>query len=221
MSSPLYVVLGAGPGLGLATARRFGREGYDVVLVGRSAVEMGPLAETLSSEGVSAEAAGVDLADEAAVRALVGDIGSSHGRIDVLHFNPSAWREADVLHLTPDELFEDLALGVAPLLPALQAAIDFMPAGSRVLVTGSMAADKPSPAAPSLGVQKAAVRNLVTSIDATLAERGVRAVAVQVNGALANEGPFAPRAVAQALYAAATRPQEGWTPHVGYDGDGS
>lgn len=221
MTSPLYVVLGAGPGLGLATARRFGREGYDVVLVGRSAEQMAPLAETLASEGVSADAEGVDLTDEAAVRALMVDIGSRHGRIDVLHFNPSAWREADVLHLTPDELLEDLALGVAPLLPALQAAIDFMPAGGRVLVTGSMAAERPSPAAPSLGVQKAAVRNLVTSVDATLAERGVRAVAVQVNGALAKEGPFAPPAVAQALYAAATRPQEGWTPHVGYDGDGS
>ena len=219
MSSPLYLVLGAGPGLGLATARRFGREGYDVVLVGRTAEEIAPLAETLSSEGIGAEAEGVDLADEAAVRALVAEVGSRHGRIDVLHFNPSAWREADVLHLTPAELFEDLALGVAPLLPAVQAAIGFMPAGGRVLVTGSIAADKPSPAAPSLGVQKAAVRNLVTSLDATLAERGVRAVAVQVNGALATEGPFSPPAVAEALHAAATRSQEGWTPHVGYDGD--
>ena len=218
MSSPLYVVLGAGPGLGLATARRFGREGYDVVLVGRTAEQMAPLAGTLSSEGVTAEPEGVDLADEAAVRALVGDIGSRHGRIDVLHFNPSAWREADVLHLTPGELFEDLALGVAPLLPAVQAAIDLMPQGSRVLVTGSMAADKPSPAAPSLGVQKAAVRNLVTSLDATLSDRGVRAVALQVNGALAEEGPFAPPAVAEALYDAASRPDDGWTAQVGYDG---
>lgn len=218
MSSRVYVVLGAGPGLGLATARRFGRASYDVVLVGRTAEETAPLAETLSGEGISVEATGVDLTDDGAVRALVGDIGSRHGRIDVLHFNPSAWRDADVLHLTPAELFEDLALGVAPLLPAVQAAIDFMPEGGRVLVTGSMAADKPSPAAPSLGVQKAAVRNLVTSLDATLSERGVRAVALQVNGALAKKGPFAPHAVADALYAATSRPDDGWTPHVGYDG---
>ena len=93
-----------------------------------------------------------------------------------------------------------------------------MPAGSRVLVTGSMAADKPNPAAPSLGIQKAAVRNLVTSLDATLKERGIRAVAVQINGSLAKEGPFAPPAVSAALHAATVRSDEEWTAHVGYDG---
>lgn len=221
MSAPVYVVLGAGPGLGLATARRFGRAGYDVVLIGRTAEQMAPLVETLEAEGVTAEGAGVDLSDEAAVRGLVDDIGRRRGRIDVLHFNPSAWREADVLHLTPAELFEDLALGVAPLLPAVQAAIGFMPEGGRVLVTGSMAADEPSPAAPSLGVQKAAVRNLVTSLDATLADRGVRAVAVQVNGALSAEGSFAHSAVAEALHAAAIRPDDGWTAHVPFNGAGA
>jgi hypothetical protein len=39
-------------------------------------------------------------------------------------------------------------------------------------------------------MQKAAVRNLVTSLDVTLATDGIRAVAVQVNGVLAKEGPL-------------------------------
>lgn len=218
MTSRVYVVLGAGAGLGLATARRFGREGFSVVLVARSAERLQPLVTTLSAEGITAEGLAADLATEAEVRALVADVGTRHGRIDVVHFNPSVWRGEDVLTLTPAELLADLALGVAPLLPAVQAAVGFMPPGSRILVTGSMAADKPSRAAPSLGVQKAAVRNLVTSVDATLAERGVRAVAVQINGSLAKDGPFAPPAVAQALYDATMRPAEDWTPHVPYDG---
>ena len=218
MTTPVYVVLGAGPGLGLATARRFADAGHAVVLVGQTEENMEPLVATLRESGATAEGAGADLTDPVAVTTLVEGVIERHGRIDVLHFNPSAWRAADVLHLTVEELFEDLALGVAPLLPAVQAAVDAMAPGSRVLVTGSMAADKPSPAAASLGVQKAAVRNLVTSLDATLSERGIRAVAVQVNGALAREGPFAPPAVSAALFAAAQRPEEGWTPHVAYDG---
>lgn len=218
MTTPVYVVLGAGPGLGLATARRFADTGHAVVLVGRTAERMEPLVASLRSDGAVAEGIGADLTDADAVTALVEGVIERHGRIDVLHFNPSAWREADVLHLTPAQLVEDLALGVAPLLPAVQAAVDAMAPGSRVLVTGSMAADEPSPAAPSLGVQKAAVRNLVTSLDATLSERGIRAVAVQVNGSLAKEGPFAPSAVSEALHAAVVRSDDGWTAHVGYDG---
>ena len=218
MNSPLLLVLGAGPGLGLSVARRFGREGYAVALAGQTAEDMQPLVETLAAEGITASGLGVDLTDPSAVDDLVGSVGEVAGRIDVLHFNPSAFRMADPLHLTVDQLFEDLRLGVAPLLPAVQAARPFMSEGARVLVTGSAAADKPWNEACSLGMQKAAVRNLVTSLDATLAPDGIRAVAVQVNGTLDKEGPFAPPAVAEALYAATVRPNEGWTPHVSYDG---
>ena len=218
MNSPLLLVLGAGPGLGLSVARRFGIEGYAVALVGQTAADMQPLVDTLKAEGITASGLGVELTDPAAVDNLVSSVGEEAGRIDVLHFNPSAWREKDPLHLTVDELFEDLSLGVAPLLPAVQAARPFMSEGARVLVTGSAAADTPSHVAASLGVQKAAVRNLVTSLDATLAPDGIRAVAVQINGVLAKEGPFAPRVVAEAMYAAIVRPNDDWTPHVSYNG---
>jgi NAD(P)-dependent dehydrogenase (short-subunit alcohol dehydrogenase family) len=217
-TSPVLIVLGAGPGLGLAVARRFGRDGYDVALAGRSAASLAPLGTTLAEAGVKATLAPVDLTDPAAVTEVVTRVGTEAGRIDVLHFNPSAFRQKDPLQLTVDELLDDLSLGVAPLLPAVQAAQPFMSAGARVLVTGSAAADKPWHEAASLGVQKAAVRNLVISLDTTLRPFGVRAVAVQVNGTLAEDGPFSPEAVADALHAAATRPDEGWTPNVAYDG---
>jgi NAD(P)-dependent dehydrogenase (short-subunit alcohol dehydrogenase family) len=218
MTSPVYVVIGAGPGLGLSAARRFARGGYAVTLVGHTPEQMEPLAQTLRDEGFDAEPAGVELTDAADMRRLVTGIGERHGRIDVLHFNPSAFRQVDALHLTTAELFEDLAVGVAPLLPAVQAAKPFMQAGARVLVTGSQAADTPWHEAPSLGMQKAAVRNLVTSLDATLAPDGIRAVAVQVNGVLASDGPFSPPQVAEALYAATVRPDDDWTAQVPYDG---
>lgn len=218
MTQPLILVLGAGPGLGLSVARRFGREGYAAALAGRSADEMQPLVDTLGAEGITGFGLGVDLTDEVAVRAAVADVGDQHGRIDVLHFNPSAYREKDPLHLTVAELFADLALGVAPLLPAVQAARPFLRPGARILVTGSAAADRPWEGAASLGVQKAGVRNLVTSLDATLKPDSIRAVCVQINGVLAQEGPFAPPAVSEALYAATVRPDDEWTAQVGYDG---
>jgi NAD(P)-dependent dehydrogenase (short-subunit alcohol dehydrogenase family) len=216
-TAPLILVLGAGPGLGLSVARRFGAEGYAAALVGGSAEQMQPLVETLAAEGIAATAHGVTLTDPDDVRRVVTEIGEQAGRIDVLHFNPSAWRQIDPMHLTVAELFEDLGVGVAPLLPAVQAARPFLAAGARVLATGSAAADKPWNEAASLGVQKAAVRNLVTSLEATLAPDGIHAVCVQVNGVL-GEGAFTPPLVADALYAATTRPDEGWTAQVAYDG---
>ena len=177
-----------------------------------------PLAATLRDEGHQAEGVGVDLTDPADIAAVVAGIGERHGRIDVLHFNPSAWREKDPLHLTVAELLEDVAFGAGALLPAVQAARPFQSAGARVLVTGSAAADKPSAKAASLGVQKAAVRNLVTSLDATLAPDGIRAVAVQINGVLGREGAFSPPPIADAMWRAVSRSDDDWDPHVPYDG---
>lgn len=218
MTQPQLLVLGAGPGVGLSVARRFGREGYAATLAGRSEEEMRPLADRLADDGVDATAVGVTLTDPDDVTRVVRFVGEEAGRIDVLHFHPSAFRQVDPLHLTVADLFEDLGVGVAPLLPAVQAARPFMSAGARVLATGSVAADEPWHEAASLGVQKAALRNLVRSIDATLAPDGIRAVALQINGVLDQDGPFSPGPVAEALFAAATRPDEGWTPHVPYDG---
>lgn len=217
MSAPVYVVLGAGPGLGLAVARRFAQEGYVAVLATRTAADSESLADALRDEGHTADGVGVDLTDPDDVVAVVSGIGERHGRIDVLHFNPSAWREKDPLHLTVPELLEDVTLGAGALLPAVQAAHRYFPDGARILVTGSAAADKPSAAAASLGVQKAAVRNLVISLDSTLAP-AQRAVAVQINGVLGKEGAFSPPPIADAMWAAVSRPDDEWSPHVPYDG---
>ena len=189
-----------------------------MTLVGESMEQMEPLAHALRDEGFDAEPDGVELTDADDVTRVITGIGERRGRIDVLHFNPSAFRQVDALHLTAAQLFEDLAVGVAAMLPAVQAAKPFMSAGARVLVTGSQAADTPWHEAPSLGIQKAAVRNLVTSLDATLATDGIRAVAVQVNGVLANKGAFSPPQVAEALYEATVRPDGAWTTQVPYDG---
>lgn len=212
--TPVLVVLGAGPGLGASVARRFGREGYAAVLVSNEPDQLEDVAAGLRSEGVQVSTLVLDLTDASEVQRGISGIG----RINVLHFNPSAFRQKDALHLTVDELFDDLRVGVAPVLPALQAARPHMPRGARLLVTGSAAADKPWHEAPSLGVQKAAVRNLVTSIDTTLAPDGIRAVAVQVNGVLSREGAFTPDLIADAMYDAVTRSDESWTAHVTYDG---
>src|SRR5512144_2211434 len=167
MSNPVIVVVGAGPGVSASVARRFAADGYDVRLVGIDEAQVEELAEELRDGGVDVATAAVDVTDVEAGTAAITRLGDYFGRIDVLHFNPSAFRQQDPLHLTVAELLEDVALGVGALLTAVQAARPFMGAGGRVTVTGSMAADQPWNEAASLGVQKAGVRNLVRSLDTT------------------------------------------------------
>ncbi|GAB3199134.1 hypothetical protein GCM10027062_14910 [Nocardioides hungaricus] len=182
------MIVGAGPGVGGSVARRFAKDGYDVALLGNADEAMRVLAGDLESTGAAARWSVADLTDVPVARAAIGAWASNFGRVDVLHFNPSAFRQKDPLELEMDELLADVALGVGALLTEVQAARPFMSAGARVTVTGSMAADEPSHQAASLGVQKAGVRNLVQSLDTTLRPDGIRAVSVTVRGALRPRG---------------------------------
>jgi NAD(P)-dependent dehydrogenase (short-subunit alcohol dehydrogenase family) len=218
MSNPVIVVVGAGPGLGAAIARRFALEGYDAALVSHDADRLAQLGHGLQDEGITARWAPVDITDAAALTEAVTRFGQSTGRIDVLHYNPSVFRQLDPLQLSADELLEDLRVGVAGLLTAVQAARPFMSTGTRVTATGSMAADRPWHEAASLGVQKAGLRNLVRSIDATLRRDGIRAVSLTVNGTLAEDSAFSPDKVADALYRASDQPEDRWRTEIAYDG---
>ena len=218
MSERAIVVVGAGLGVSGSVARRFAREGYDAGLVGVDAAALDTLAGEVRALGVEAETAVADITDVPAAAAAIAGLAERFGRVDVLHFNPSAFRAKDPLALTVPELLEDVALGVGALLTAVQAVRPQLRVGSRITVTGSMAADKPDHAAASLGVQKAGLRNLVQSIDATLAPDGIRAVSVTVRGSLAREGPFTPDKVAEAIYEAAGQDESGWRTEVPYTG---
>ena len=199
-------------------ARRFADEGYDLALLGQDQAVLDELAADCEARGVTVGHAVVDVTDEQAARDAVRRFSEHTGRIDVLHFNPSAFREKDPLSLTVTELLEDVALGVGALLTVVQAARPYMSAGARVSVTGSMAADDPWEGAASLGVQKAGVRNLVRSLDKTLSKDGIRAVSVTVRGTLAKEGAFTPDRVAEALWSAVSTADADWRSEVPYSG---
>jgi NAD(P)-dependent dehydrogenase (short-subunit alcohol dehydrogenase family) len=218
MANPVIVVLGAGPGVGGAVARRFGQAGYDPALISRDADALRSLGEQLQSEGFTTGWTALDLTDDQALTEAIARFGKHSGEIGHVHFNPSAFRHKTPLELTVDELLEDVRLGVGALLTGLQAARPFMSAGARITATGSVAAEKPWNEAASLGVQKAGLRNLIKSVDETLAPDGIRAVTVTVAGTLGVGTAFDPAYVADAIFAAAQTDAEFWTTEVVFKG---
>jgi NAD(P)-dependent dehydrogenase (short-subunit alcohol dehydrogenase family) len=212
------IVVGAGPGVSGSFARLLADDGWDIGLLGADQGVLDDLAADLEERGVAVGTALADVTDTEAAAAALTRMAEHTGRVDLLHFNPSAFREKDPLVLTVTELLQDVALGVGALLTAVQAVRPFMSAGARVTVTGSMAADQPWHKAASLGVQKAGVRNLVHSLDATLEPDGIRAVSVTVRGTLAKEGPFTPDRVAEALLSAMRQDEASWRSEVPYEG---
>src|SRR5690348_7811168 len=108
MTQPVIVVIGAGPGVGASVARRYAREGYAVALVSLPADDLEALGTQLQDEGITAGWTPVDVTDREGLTAAITRFGGFADGIDVLHFNPSAFRQKDPLDLSVDELLEDV-----------------------------------------------------------------------------------------------------------------
>ena len=106
-------VYGAGPALGMAVARRFGREGFQVALVARSHERLDGMAADLAADGIEAAGFPADIADQTAALRAADQIEARFGAIDVLEHSPTPGRTPGRLLTSPPEL--DVA-AVAPLL---------------------------------------------------------------------------------------------------------
>jgi len=197
--SRLAVIIGAGPGVGASVARALGQRGFDLALIARNERRLTELGESLQAEGVTTGWTPADAADLDALRAAVDRFGAYAGRIGVLHHNLSVSRSEPVETLAPDDLQADLRAGALSLLAAVQAALPYMTSGGLVLATGSGAASRPMRHSASVGVQKAALRNLVAGIDTDLRDRGIRAATLTVNGTIERGTAFDPDHIAAAM----------------------
>jgi NADP-dependent 3-hydroxy acid dehydrogenase YdfG len=199
---PQLLIVGAGPGIAAATARRFGREGYAVGLIARREEALAEVADGLRADGVRAEWATAEAGDPGSLTAAVGSLSNTLGPVGVLLYNVSVGRQAAVPELTPEDLLADLAAGAVGLQTAVRVVLPGMrEAGSgTVLVTGSGSADRPIPSMATLGVQKAALRALVEVQARALAPEGIHVATATIRGLVGEDKQIHPDRIA-ALYA--------------------
>ena len=185
------VVMGAGPRLGRAVAAALARRGAAVALLARSAVRLADLAGEVGAAGPGRTLpVAVDLAEEESVRAAFAMVRRELGDPTVVVHNPSVTIEAAATATQYGALMQALRTSLGSLLVAAQEAAPAMRAAGRgtILATGSQAALAGSTWSAAVGVQKAAVRNLVLSLAAELAGAGVHVATVTVMGSLGRPG---------------------------------
>ncbi|MCS0605872.1 SDR family NAD(P)-dependent oxidoreductase [Streptomyces sp. LP11] len=81
-------IVGAGPGLGAAVARRFGREGFAVGLLARDPGRLRSLVDGLAGEGVTARGFPADVREPEALAAALADTAGALGPVEVLQYSP-------------------------------------------------------------------------------------------------------------------------------------
>lgn len=189
--SKVIVVVGHGPGISDAVARRFGKAGYSVAIVARNADRLGKAAAALTTAGIQAQAFPTDVGNPEAARKLIQDVRAALGPISVLHWNAYTGGAGDLKTSTTDELRTVLDVAVHGLIAATQAALpDLKAERGALLVTGGGFAFYDAQVdtaatqwgAAGLAISKAAQHKTVGLLHQALAGDGVYVGEVVVTG---------------------------------------
>jgi NAD(P)-dependent dehydrogenase (short-subunit alcohol dehydrogenase family) len=184
-------VLGAGRGLGLATARRFGREGFRVALAARTADRLDSLVGVLRTEGIEAAGFCADLADRPAVPLLLDEISARFGSLDVVEYAPSGlvWLQlaSEVLNADVDAFEYPLDLLLrTPVVLARHLLPGMIDRRAGALLFGlAVTASAPYPQIANVGTAAAAARAYLHNLSVALAPTGVYVGLLQVAGMVA------------------------------------
>jgi len=206
-----FLSIGAGPGMGFATAERFAKEGFQVVLAARSVARTQELAERLISNGCRASVREVDASDPESVTDLVADI-QQHGAIDVLHYNAASMRKSTLSEQPRDSFNGDLAVNIGGALVAAQAVAQTMEKqnSGAILLTGGGFALAPSADYLSVSIGKAGIRALAHGLFEPFRDKGIHVATVTVCTFVA-PGSKEAASVADQFWHLYSQPRDAWT----------
>jgi len=212
------VVVGAGPGIGLAVARRFAREELPVGVIARSDATLSNLRAELSATEVETAAVAADVTDSSALLAALHTMTDRFGEPDVLVYNAAMIQWDEFGELTAQQHLDAWATNVGGAITAVGYVGPRMAArgSGTIIITGGM--PTPIPQVTSLSLGKAGIRALTELLETRFGPSGVHVATVTVAGAVAPGTAFDPDEIAEQYWALHSQPPEEWQREVLYTG---
>ena len=233
---PVFLVIGAGAGIGGHVARRFAHGGYHAVLARRSDEEgLARLVSAICEAGGSASGQLLDATADGTIEDLVERVERDIGPIDCALYNLGAQIGNRTLSNTPHRTFElGWRLGCFGLFRLAHALMPRMTARGHgsLLVTSATAAVRGNAGQHSHAAAMGARRMLCQTLNAEFAPQGIHVAHVVVDGSVdapdtlgkllgdqfegykaskGEDGVLDPAAMAETYWHLAQQPRNCWT----------
>ncbi|MDP2241742.1 MAG: SDR family NAD(P)-dependent oxidoreductase [Burkholderiales bacterium] len=224
MKQETAVIVGTGPGLGAALARRFTRGGMNVAVASRNPDKLADLVAELAGK---ARAYACDATDERAVTTLFADVARDCGAPRLVVYNAGAFVRKGILDTTAEEFercwktacFGGFLVGREAVRTMLAAK-----KGGTVIFTGATASLRGGAMFHNLAVGKFGLRALAQSMAREFQPQGIHVAHVIIDGQIRNDtrpgygaaergkdAVLDPDAIAETYYQLHLQPPSAWT----------
>ncbi|WP_353946438.1 SDR family NAD(P)-dependent oxidoreductase [Streptomyces sp. HUAS MG91] len=201
-----FALVGAGPGLGLATARRFGTAGHSVALLARNVDRLEELAAELGRDGIEARGFPADVLDPASLTTALREAADVLGPIEILQYSPVPRADfmKPVLDIGTADLDAPLAFSVKGPVTCVNAVLPGMRElgrGTLLFVNGGSAV-RPHPERAGTSIAFAAESAYAAMLHGVLATENIHATQLIIPGAIRPDSETSsPSVLSERLYA--------------------
>ncbi|MFH8498787.1 SDR family NAD(P)-dependent oxidoreductase [Streptomyces coeruleorubidus] len=200
-----FALVGAGPGLGLATARRFGTAGHSVALVSRNARHLEELTAELAGDGIRGRGFTADVLEPASLTTALGAAADALGPVEILQYSPVPRADfmKPVLDTGADDLDAPLSFSVKGPVTCVNAVLPGMRdlgRGTLLFVNGGTAV-RPHPDRAGTSIAFAAESAYARMLHDALAPENIHAAQLIIPGAIRPDAEHSsPTVLARRLY---------------------
>ncbi|MEH7589167.1 SDR family NAD(P)-dependent oxidoreductase [Priestia megaterium] len=197
-------IIGAGPGLGLSIAKKFGKQQFNVALIARNSEKLAVMVDELKTMNIQANSYLADITDLSQLQTALRAAKKDFGGIDVLEFSPYSGPDKfrNVLEVTPENLMEQVN---SYLLPAIHSINEVLPnlqekGEGAILFTTGLSAFHPIPQLGNAGIVMSGIRNYATNLHNVLKEQGIYVGHLSIGTFIAAGTEGDPDLIAEAWY---------------------
>lgn len=199
-------------------ARRFAQGGFDIALISRNQKKLVSLAESLNSEGYTAQGFAADAAIEQKLKSAFDRINEWNGNIGVLIYNAAAMISDNVTDLTPSSMMDKMALNLGGAICSVNQMLPIMRkrGGGTILITGGGLGLEAYPNWASLSAGKAALRSYSIALHKALAPEEIHVAVIAVCGIVEAGGQFDPDRIAEEYWQLHAESKPNWRRELVY-----
>ncbi len=175
LEGKIALVTGGNSGIGLATAKRFVKEGAYVFITGRRDAE---LAAAVNEIGKNVTGVHGDVSNLGDLDRLFAQIKREKGRLDIVFANAGITTTTPLGKITDEDYDSIFNVNVKGLLFTVQKALPLLPDGASIILNASIVASKGLPNWSVYSATKAAVRSFARTWTTDLKDRRIRVNAI-------------------------------------------